>query len=89
MLGLVPSKPEKFAWNLCAGRLSVVRLECEVAVVASEPNYAKFHGKDFKRTAVAGLRPVEADLSFSWLYLLIILDIPGVETSFGSYVMKR
>ena len=65
MLGLVPSKPEKFAWNLCAGRLSVVRLECEVAVVASEPNYAKFHGKDFKRTAVAGLRPVEADLSFS------------------------
>ena len=65
VLGLVPSKPEKFVWNLCAGRLSVVRRECEVAVVASEPNYAKFQGNDFNRTAVAGLRPVEADLFFS------------------------
>ena len=43
----------------------MVRREWDVAVVASEFNYAKFQGKDFNRTAVAGFSPVEADLSFS------------------------
>ena len=47
-------------------------------MVASEPNYAKFHGNDFNRTAVAGFRPVDKDLSFSLLCLLIIWEIPGV-----------
>ena len=71
VLGLVPSKPEKLVWNLWEGRLSVVRRECDVAVVASDPNCAKFQGRDFSLTAVAGFRPVEIDLFFSWLCLVI------------------
>ena len=63
VLGLVTSYPETLDWNLCVG--SVVRRECEVAVVASDPNYPKFHGNDFNRTAVVGLSPVEIDLLFS------------------------
>ena len=71
VLGLVPSRPERFAWNLCIGRFSVVRRECEVAVVASDPTLAKFHGSDLNRTAVAGFSPVETDLFYSACYLVM------------------
>ena len=62
-----------------------------MAVVASEPNYAKFQGNDFNLTAVAGLSPVEADRFFSWFCLLIkcVVDccktlLLFVSESFGS-----
>ena len=71
VLGFVPSRPWKLAWNLCIGRLSIVRRECEVAVVASEPTFAKFHGKDLNRTAVAGFRLVDTDRFYSLCYLVI------------------